>query len=145
MRALAADLPLIAARRQAIDARHDRLPVYRASLDDVVGYVEWFDLFGSDDPAWTDRLRELPVLPESLSASVALARLRDEEAELALVLDEHGGTAGILTCATSSTRSLNGRRPTSARRSRGRRPRMPLRTFRASSSRTGRRRRSAAT
>lgn len=97
MQALSNNLSLEAARRSAVEARHDRLPVYRGSADEVVGYVEWLDLFGSDDPAWANRLRELPFLPESLSASIALARLREADAELALVLDEYGGTAGLLT------------------------------------------------
>ncbi|HZU16542.1 MAG TPA: hemolysin family protein [Candidatus Dormibacteraeota bacterium] len=97
MDALPADLPLEEARRRAIAAGHGRLPVYQRSPDDVIGYVEWNDLFVSDRPTWIDRVRPLPALPESLSASQALARLRQEEAHLGLVLDEYGGTAGILT------------------------------------------------
>jgi CBS domain containing-hemolysin-like protein len=94
--ALAADLSLAEARRHAIAAGRGRLPVYRASVDDVVGYVKWSDLFVTDDPAWVDRVRSMPSLPETIAVSDGLARLREERAELALVLDEYGGTAGIL-------------------------------------------------
>lgn len=97
MAALSVADSLEAARRRAIDSGHARLPVFRESTDDVVGYVEWLDLFASDDPAWGDRIHELPMLPESVSASFALDRLRQADAELALVLDEYGGTAGIVT------------------------------------------------
>ena len=97
MRALAADLSLHAARGAAIEARHARLPVHHGSADNVTGYVEWLDLFGSDDPDWTDRVRDMPVLPASVSASLALGRLREAHAEIALIVDEYGGTAGILT------------------------------------------------
>jgi len=39
----------------------------------------------------------MPGLPESLTASVALGRLREADVELALILDEYGGTAGVLS------------------------------------------------
>jgi CBS domain containing-hemolysin-like protein len=97
MDALPADASLAEARRTAIQAGRSRLPVYRGSIDDVMGYVKWTDLFEPGDEAWADRVRSMPVLPESLSASVALGRLREANAELALILDEYGGTAGILS------------------------------------------------
>jgi CBS domain containing-hemolysin-like protein len=97
MDALRADLPLAAVRRRALEAGRTRLPVYRESVDDVIGYVAWNDLFGSDAEPWAARVRSMPVLPESFSASVALGRLREVGTELALVLDEYGGTAGILS------------------------------------------------
>jgi CBS domain containing-hemolysin-like protein len=97
MEALPASLPLAQARRSAVNAGRTRLPVYRESADDVIGYIEWTDLFGSDVEPWGERVRSMPVLPESLSASVALGRLREANAELALILDEYGGTAGILS------------------------------------------------
>jgi CBS domain containing-hemolysin-like protein len=97
MDALSADASLAAARRTAIQAGRSRLPVYRGSVDDVMGYVKWTDLFVTGEEPWADRVRSMPVLPESLSASVALGRLREANAELALILDEYGGTAGILS------------------------------------------------
>ena len=97
MVALAADLPLEEARRHAIAGRHSRLPVYRDSPDDVIGYVEWVDLFDGGDDPWVARLRPIPIVPRSISASEALSTIRDAGAELALVLDEYGGTAGIIT------------------------------------------------
>jgi CBS domain containing-hemolysin-like protein len=97
MDALPADASLAGARRTAIQAGRSRLPVYRGSVDDVMGYVKWTDLFDPGDETWAARVRSMPALPESLSASVALGRLREANAELALILDEYGGTAGILS------------------------------------------------
>ena len=62
-----------------------------------MGYVEWTDIYVSGEETGAERVRSLPVMPESLSASVALGRLREANAELALILDEYGGTAGILS------------------------------------------------
>ena len=63
--------------------------MYRGSADDVVGYIEWVDLFVSELDTWAARVRPLPNLPESISASLALARMREADAEPALVLAEY--------------------------------------------------------
>jgi len=97
MAALPADTSLENARRLVIELARDRLPVYEDTRDNVVGYVKWVDLFAASDPGWATRLHPIVAVPESMSASVALARLRDANTELAVVLDEYGGTAGILT------------------------------------------------
>jgi CBS domain containing-hemolysin-like protein len=94
--ALDAALPLAEARSRALALRHARLPVYRESIDDITGYVEWFDLFGPEAVDWPSHAQALTAVPESVSVSAALVRMRDEQAEMALVLDEYGGTAGIL-------------------------------------------------
>lgn len=85
------------ARRHALTLRRSRLPVYADSLDDIRGVIEWPDLFAEPASAWATRIKPVLVLPESITASSALSRLLDSRAEVALVLDEYGGTAGLLT------------------------------------------------
>lgn len=85
------------ARRQALTLRRSRLPVYADSLDDIRGEIEWPDLFAEPASAWAARIKPILVLPETLTASAALTRLLDERTDVALVLDEYGGTAGLLT------------------------------------------------
>jgi putative hemolysin len=48
-------------------------------------------------PGWPARVRPIVAIPDSLSASRALERLRDAGSRIALVIDESGGTAGVLT------------------------------------------------
>src|SRR4029078_5988401 len=85
-----------AARRQR------RLPVYKSSLDEVVGMVHIKDVFvASVDPS-RDRsidalMREPLFVPESIGAIELLARMRTERVHLAIVVDEFGGTEGLLT------------------------------------------------
>ncbi len=85
------------ARRQALAFRRSRLPVYADSIDDIRGVIEWPDIFTEPADAWVSRIKPLVVLPETITASSALTQLLDARTDVALVLDEYGGTAGILT------------------------------------------------
>src|SRR6185369_1223934 len=84
------------------EAGHSRLPVYKSSLDEVVGMVHIKDVFvASVDPS-RDRsidalMREPLFVPESMGAIELLARMRTERVHLAIVVDEFGGTEGLLT------------------------------------------------
>src|SRR5207253_6608815 len=84
------------------DAGHSRLPVFGESLDEVVGMIHIKDVFNANvDPA---RDRSLPALmreplfvPESMGVIELLARMRAERTHLAIVVDEFGGTEGLVT------------------------------------------------
>ncbi len=75
---------------------YTRLPLYRGSLDDIVGMVHAFDLFkvSPDDPL---PVRPVAHAPESRSAADALLDMQRERRHFAVVVDEFGGTAGIVT------------------------------------------------
>ena len=77
---------------------HSRLPVYGENLDDIVGVV-WAGDLGAD--ATADSAQELArsalFLPGSLPADDAIELLRAEAAKLAIVVDEYGGTDGLVT------------------------------------------------
>ena len=85
------------------EADHSRLPVYRGSLDDVVGMLHVKDLFGilargETPPASLAGLLRQPLyVPQSMSAMELLAQMRAQRTHLAIVLDEYGGTDGLLT------------------------------------------------
>ena len=80
---------------------HSRLPVYQDSYDNVVGFVHVRDLFG---PSVTNRTvpvarisRPVKFLPISKTVLSSLSEMRRERAHLAIVVDDYGGTAGIVT------------------------------------------------
>ncbi len=80
--------------------RRTRYPVYREHLDDIVGMVHAKDLLHClirNEPLTESRLRRLPVVPETAGLDVVLATMQREHAHLAVVVDEHGGTAGIIS------------------------------------------------
>jgi CBS domain containing-hemolysin-like protein len=88
--------------RAFADAGHSRLPVYGESLDQVVGMVHIKDVFianfdESKDRSLTALMREPLFVPESMGVIELLARMRAQRTHLAIVVDEFGGTEGLVT------------------------------------------------
>jgi CBS domain containing-hemolysin-like protein len=85
------------------EAGHSRLPVYEESLDQVVGMVHIKDVFtlqvsGAEPPSDIKELLRTPLyVPESMGVLDLLARMRAERVHLAIVVDEFGGTEGLVT------------------------------------------------
>ena len=87
-------------RAHCWQARFSRFPVYRDDLDHVVGVVHVKDLVGVDRTSHAtarDLMRKVPAIPETLRLDQALAEFRRQRAGLAVVIDEFGGTAGLVT------------------------------------------------
>ncbi|HXE79446.1 MAG TPA: transporter associated domain-containing protein, partial [Vicinamibacterales bacterium] len=82
---------------------HDRFPVYRNDLDDIVGILHLADLVPVIARGGEVRLaslaREALVVPETMPADTVLAEMRARRTSLAIVIDEYGGTAGLVTFA----------------------------------------------
>ena len=84
------------------DAGHSRLPIYGESLDEVVGMVHIKDIFVASVDQTRDRslpalMREPLFIPESMGVIELLARMRADRIHLAIVVDEFGGTEGLVT------------------------------------------------
>jgi putative hemolysin len=98
---LDAGMPVYKAARQALTQPHSRYPVIRGSADDVIGFVHVRDLLDPDMANRSVRVGELVrdalVLPWTRPILAALADMRREGSHLAIVADEYGGTAGIVT------------------------------------------------
>jgi CBS domain containing-hemolysin-like protein len=97
-------IPVTASEAEVWDAirreRYSRYPVYNESLDDVVGIFLAKDLWLHDRSkpfALKELLREPLFVPDSRPAERVLDDLRKTRAHMAIVLDEYGGTAGIVT------------------------------------------------
>lgn len=89
------------AARIVSEAPHSRYPVIRDSADDVIGFVHVRDLLTLDDTQRDRRLgaiaRKVPFFPGSKAVIPALTEMRRRGQHLAIVVDEYGGTAGIVT------------------------------------------------
>lgn len=98
--AVSADASPVEIVNQFVESGHSRLPVCRGSLDDVVGVVHVHDVLRamSDEQFNLENLtRPISVIPETIGADQVLERLRADRRQLAVVVDEHGGTSGIVT------------------------------------------------
>jgi putative hemolysin len=97
---LAAGTTVGEAARIASSVPYSRLPVYLDSYDNVIGFVHIRDLLGpaARPAALIDEvIRPIKFLPISKTVLSALSEMRRERAHLAIVADEYGGTAGIIT------------------------------------------------
>jgi putative hemolysin len=98
---LPAAMPITDAAAIAEQARYSRFPVYQESYDDVIGFVHTRDLIDRraepDVRRVGDACRPVKFLPISKMVLSALSEMRKDRAHLAIVVDEYGGTAGIVT------------------------------------------------
>jgi CBS domain containing-hemolysin-like protein len=97
-----AALPTSATVAQAIDqiadTNHTRYPVYEEDVDNIVGYVHVKDLYRAPHDAGLRRLlRPIGFIAETSNVEIALQRFQSTRTPLIIVVDEHGGTAGIVT------------------------------------------------
>jgi putative hemolysin len=93
-------MPIAEAATMVVAAPHTRFPVYQESYDDVIGFVHARDLLGANTDGSLrvgEVCRPVKFLPTSKTVLSALSEMRRENAHLAIVLDEYGGTAGIVT------------------------------------------------
>ena len=100
--ALQRDEPATALVQLSLDSGHSRFPVYGVDLDDIVGVVHVKSLYGR--PAAergrvpvVDLMHQVLAVPETRELEDVLADMRVRRNQLAVVVDEHGGTAGIIT------------------------------------------------
>ncbi len=103
MAALAITTPLHEVIGIVAQSPYSRLPVYRDSLDNIVGVlhtkelVRWFVSENQRSTTLSDLIRTIPTVHESVTADRILHELRERRSHQALVVDESGGTSGLLT------------------------------------------------
>jgi CBS domain containing-hemolysin-like protein len=101
--ALSIDLPPEEALTAVIDSPYTRYPVYRGSLDDIVGVLHVRDLFsemhdrGIASVRLDDIVRPAHIVPETKDLAALLSEFRRTNQHMAIVVDEYGGMEGIVT------------------------------------------------
>ena len=79
---------------------HTRYPIYRGNLDEIVGMVHIKDLFRrlrNRRSVHVNDARKVPYVPETATIDTVFEAMRRMRSQMAVVMDEHGGTAGIIT------------------------------------------------
>jgi len=83
-------------RQQFIDSGHSKILLYRDHIDNMVGYYELKDILREPSNIESG-MRKLPVVPETMTANKVLKLFSEAKKSIALVVDEFGGTSGIVT------------------------------------------------
>jgi len=100
--AVPADMPMLEALDVILKVGHSRIPVYKNSIDDVLGILYAKDLLrylrdGRTDVPLGKILRPAYFIPESKKVDELLEELQQRKVHMAVVVDEYGGTAGVVT------------------------------------------------
>ncbi|MFZ2339718.1 MAG: hemolysin family protein [Bacteroidales bacterium] len=83
-------------KERFIQTGHSRILVYQNTIDNIIGYFELKDVF-KDPPDIMSCVRKLAIVPETMAANKLLKLFFDEKKSVALVVDEFGGTSGMVT------------------------------------------------
>ncbi len=81
-----------------VESGHSKIIVYRGDIDNVIGFIHSSEMFnlpaGSD---WRNCVKDVPIVPETMNAQKLLGTFISQKRSLAVVVDEFGGTSGIVT------------------------------------------------
>lgn len=85
----------------ALEEKHTRYPVYRDEKDNIIGFIHIKDLYKQKIQGNNENIehitREIKFVPESMSISELLKVFKKEKAQIAIIIDEYGGTSGLVT------------------------------------------------
>ncbi len=79
-----------------IESGLSKIIVYRDNIDNIIGYIHSSEMFGATEE-WEKNITSIPVVPESMGANKVMQLLMQQKKSLAVVVDEFGGTSGIIS------------------------------------------------
>lgn len=94
--AIEINVPIQQIKEKFIETGYSKLLVYKDNIDNIVGYVHIGDIFSAPTEL-KQIIREIIIVPETLTANKLLSEFIQKKKSIALVVDEFGGTSGIVT------------------------------------------------
>lgn len=88
--------PISELKSKFIETGLSKILIYKENIDDIAGYIHSSELFSFPED-WTKVIRTVPIVPETMAANKLMKLLMQDKKSLAVVVDEFGGTSGIVT------------------------------------------------
>ncbi len=88
--------PLQELRQTFIESGKSKILVYREDIDHIIGYIHSLELFRNPND-WHSHIRQMPFVPETMSARKLMRMLMQQKKSIGVVVDEFGGTSGIVS------------------------------------------------
>jgi CBS domain containing-hemolysin-like protein len=79
-----------------IETGYSKIPIYKDNIDNIVGYIHSSEMF-EHQTNWKQYIKQIPIVPENMSAHKLMKLFMQQKKSIAVVVDEHGGTDGIIT------------------------------------------------
>lgn len=79
-----------------VETGYSKIPVYKDDIDNLIGYIHSSEMF-KKPKQWTSKIISIPFVPETMAANKVLRTLMEQKKSIAAVVDEFGGTAGVIT------------------------------------------------
>ena len=90
------ETPLEELKNRFVESGISKIIVYEGNIDNVVGYIHSSEMFRSPKD-WRSHIKEVPIVPETMSAHKLMKLFMQQKKTIAVVVDEFGGTAGIVS------------------------------------------------
>lgn len=83
-------------KQRFIESGRSKIIVYEEDIDNIIGYIHSSELFRINNEDWLSHVRQMPYVPETMAARKLMQNLLQKKTSLAVVVDEFGGTSGIV-------------------------------------------------
>lgn len=79
-----------------IETGFSKIPIFKGDIDNIIGYIHTSEMF-EHQKDWKKQINQIPIVPETMAAQKLMKMFLTEKKSIAVVVDEFGGTAGIVT------------------------------------------------
>jgi CBS domain containing-hemolysin-like protein len=79
-----------------IETGLSKIPIYKGDIDNIIGYIHSSEMF-EHQKDWKKQINQIPIVPENMAAQKLMKTFMQQKKSIAVVVDEFGGTAGIIT------------------------------------------------
>ena len=87
---------LEALKQTFIETGLSKIPIYKTDIDNIIGYIHSSEMF-EHQKEWKKHINPIPIVPENMAAQKLMKLFMQQKKSIAVVVDEFGGTAGIIT------------------------------------------------